>query len=399
MMQKRMVNTAAANMHFGGQIHPMQAGAVFTPLQVPMNVPGFTPVVVNAPMQPQSPTMDSPVVYQYTAQPVSRVHPLNAPESGTMNANSPLIPLVLTPNGFPQFFPNMQFQMGSPEAMMVHPTQMVMSPTPVYPNVQVVPQSGNVSPSGSVSSYSKSRSSSPKAVRSPPGFEPSAPPKRQKTSLEYAFEAKARASAKNNRARRRAMQQNGWVPRPPSAPGQGPKVKHYGFRSKQNMIDKVYDLLIRKYTAMGILAPDEEVLRGETTIRLHVKKYKALISIEAALESVEAVDKVTIKRISIPLSMKNEFQKKGFLVYVQVSDIKEVPIAQSVLRQFEVFRKCEVAPQTAEFAKSNVKKSPTPTVSNNQSQARKESSSQKILFEEEAIVVPASVFPRAKAGY
>jgi exosome complex RNA-binding protein Csl4 len=164
------------------------------------------------------------------------------------------------------------------------------------------------------------------------------------------------------------------------------------------MIDKVYDLLIRKYTEMGILAPDEEVLRGETTIRLHVKKYKALISIEAALESVEAVDKVTIKRISIPLSMKNEFQKKGFLVYVQVSDIKEVPIAQSVLRQFEVFRKCEVAPQTAEFAKSNVKKSPTPIVSNKQSQASKETSSKNILFEEEAIVVP-SVFPRAKAGY
>merc|ERR1719330_28041 len=133
-------------------------------------------------MQPQSPTMDSPVVYQYTAQPVSRVHPLNAPENGAMNANSPLIPLVLTPNGFPQFYPNMQFQMGSPEAMMVHPTPIMMSPTPVFSNVQVVPQAGSVSPSGSVASYSKSRSSSPKSVRSPPGFEPSAPPKRQKTS-------------------------------------------------------------------------------------------------------------------------------------------------------------------------------------------------------------------------
>ena len=40
------------------------------------------------------------------------------------------------------------------------------------------------------------------------------------------------------------------------------------------MIDKVYESISRKYEALGILASADEVLRGDDTIRLHVKKFK-----------------------------------------------------------------------------------------------------------------------------
>lgn len=124
--------------------------------------------------------------------------------------------------------------------------------------------------------------------------------------------------------------------------------KKYGFRSKQNMIDKVYLALVEKYEKRGILAGDDEVLRGDDTIRLHVKKFKALQRIEEALLAAERMDSITISRVSIPLSMKNQFQKKGFLVYVQVEKVWMVPLAQKIFRQFDEFKKCDVARHTVE---------------------------------------------------
>lgn len=124
--------------------------------------------------------------------------------------------------------------------------------------------------------------------------------------------------------------------------------KKFGFRSKQNMIDKVYLALVEQYERRGILAGDDEVLRGEDTIRLHVKKFKALQRIEEALQAAERMDSVTIARVSIPLSMKNQFQKKGFLVYVQVEKVWMVPLAQKIFRQFDEFKKCDVARHTTE---------------------------------------------------
>lgn len=297
--------------------------------------------------------MRFPVAFQHIA-PAGLAHPLQqAPVS-----NFSQIPLVFTPNGFPQL-PNEQIQIASPNFLIVYPAPLVMYPTTDFSEQCISSQTGHFSPSDSVESVSRLRSSSPKPLRSPPRRNEPPPRKRQKTSLEYAFEAKARNSTKNNRARRRAMKENGWVSRRPDFV-QRPKIKRYGFRSKQNMIDKVHDSLVRKYTELGILAPIEEVLRGDTTIRIHVKKYKALVCIEEALECVEANERVTIQRISIPLAIKNEFQKKGFLVYIQVSDVEEVPIAQSVLREFEVFQKCHVAPKPVEAEKSSSTKSSKP---------------------------------------
>ena len=44
-----------------------------------------------------------------------------------------------------------------------------------------------------------------------------------------------------------------------------------GYRTKQDKIEAVYQSLQKKYTQLGKLVSDDEVLRGEDTIRLHVK--------------------------------------------------------------------------------------------------------------------------------
>jgi len=119
------------------------------------------------------------------------------------------------------------------------------------------------------------------------------------------------------------------------------KKKKFGYRSKQNKIDTVYAALVAKYTANETLVDQEAVLRGPDVIRLHVKKYDALCTIEDALETVESYIKIV--GVSIPLSMKNTFQKKGFLVYIKLDDVEKVGQAQTILRTFPEFKKCAVA--------------------------------------------------------
>lgn len=121
------------------------------------------------------------------------------------------------------------------------------------------------------------------------------------------------------------------------------KKKKFGYRSKQNKIDMVYAALVSKYTSIGTLVDQDDVLRGPNVIRLHVKKYDALCSIEDALCAVERADGLKIDGVSIPLSMKNTFQKKGFLVYIRLEEIAMVEPAQDILRKFPEFKKCGVA--------------------------------------------------------
>jgi len=134
-------------------------------------------------------------------------------------------------------------------------------------------------------------------------------------------------------------------------PPQRKSKKKFGFRSKQNMIDKTYNALAQKYSDMGVLAGMDEVLRGETTIRLHVKKFKALQRIQEALLAVENNRWITIDKVSIPMSMKNQFQKKGFLVYCRVAEVSMVDEAKRIFQSFDEFKKCEVAHQTKPVAK------------------------------------------------
>jgi len=122
------------------------------------------------------------------------------------------------------------------------------------------------------------------------------------------------------------------------------------YRSKQDMIDYVYSKLSQKYTELGVL--ETNGLRGDDTIRVHVKNFKALSRIEQALVAVESNPHVKISKVSLPFSFRNEFQKKGFLVYLKLESVTMVPYAQSVFRQYEEFKKCGVMRETGQYVES-----------------------------------------------
>jgi len=120
--------------------------------------------------------------------------------------------------------------------------------------------------------------------------------------------------------------------------------KKFRHRSKQTRILEVHQKLKEEYTAKGLYAADDEVLRGFDTVRVHVKTYKALNRIECPLNDVEKHPAVEVLKIATPFSMKNRFQKKGFIVYLKLASVDMVPIVQEIFSHYkEDFAKCDVA--------------------------------------------------------
>merc|ERR1719204_2423898 len=122
------------------------------------------------------------------------------------------------------------------------------------------------------------------------------------------------------------------------------KNRKFRHRSKQERITQIHEELRVKYIQRGLYAGNDEVLRGFDTVRVHVKTYHALGKIEEALDEVERHHMVEIKKIATPFSMKNRFQKKGFIVYLKLRDESMVPYVQDVFALYsEHFNKCDLA--------------------------------------------------------
>jgi len=119
------------------------------------------------------------------------------------------------------------------------------------------------------------------------------------------------------------------------------------YRRKQDKIDEVHSTLLKKYSRLGILAEDD-VLRGDDTIRVHVKKFDCLHKIEEALEAVETSNDVVIEQINFPISWKNMYQKKGFIAYLKFAEVSMVEEAQRILQRFDEFEKSKVMTRTHE---------------------------------------------------
>jgi hypothetical protein len=123
-----------------------------------------------------------------------------------------------------------------------------------------------------------------------------------------------------------------------------PANKKFRHRSKQMRILEVHAKLKEEYTAKGLYAGDDEVLRGFDTVRVHVKTYKALNRIECPLNDVEKHPEIEVLKIATPFSMKNRFQKKGFIVYLKLASDAMVPLVQDIFSRYkEDFAKCDVA--------------------------------------------------------
>jgi hypothetical protein len=122
------------------------------------------------------------------------------------------------------------------------------------------------------------------------------------------------------------------------------KNRKFRHRSKQERIQQVHEELRLRYTAMGLYANNDEVLRGFDTVRVHVKTYHALSKIHQPLEDVENHPYVKIHKIATPFSMKNKFQKKGFIVYLKLKHRDMVPYVQDIFSKYkEHFNKCDLA--------------------------------------------------------
>jgi len=134
------------------------------------------------------------------------------------------------------------------------------------------------------------------------------------------------------------------VETPREASATKPANKKFRHRSKQTRILEVHKQLKEEYTAKGLYASDDEVLRGFDTVRVHVKTYKALNRIECPLNDVEKHPDITVLKIATPFSMKNRFQKKGFIVYLKLAEVDMVPLVQEIFSHYkEDFAKCDVA--------------------------------------------------------
>lgn len=121
------------------------------------------------------------------------------------------------------------------------------------------------------------------------------------------------------------------------------KAKKYPHRSKQILIEEVHAEVKEIYEAKGLYASDDEVLRGHDTVRIHVKTYDGLKKIQEALTEVEEHPEVVLYKIATPISMKNKFQKKGFIVYLKLEDRSQVPAVQSIFAKYPQYKKCDVA--------------------------------------------------------
>jgi len=134
------------------------------------------------------------------------------------------------------------------------------------------------------------------------------------------------------------------TPEPVAPKASVQKARKFKHGSKQLRIMEVYNAIQSKYTAQGVYAGDHEVLRGADTVRVHVKTFKGLNKIEAALQEVDDCPDVQLEKLATPFSMKNRFQKKGFIVYLRLKSPDMVDSVKAVFKKYEeFFRKCDVA--------------------------------------------------------
>lgn len=124
----------------------------------------------------------------------------------------------------------------------------------------------------------------------------------------------------------------------------GPQKK-YAYRSKQRKIDKTRGLIEEKFSLMNLFAGEKELVRGDDTVRVHVKTFQGLTEITKFLDEVENHREVNITRIACPFSKKNKNQKKGFIVYLKLQTVQQMEIVkEEIFPKYEsVLKSCVVA--------------------------------------------------------
>lgn len=111
------------------------------------------------------------------------------------------------------------------------------------------------------------------------------------------------------------------------------KQRKFSYRSKQNKIDVVLSNLKKQFALLGKLASKEEVLRGNDTLRIDVKRFTALQQIEKEIEAIEKDPRIQIIKADFPISQKNKFQKKGFIAYLKCATPEQAELLHGQLSE------------------------------------------------------------------
>jgi len=122
---------------------------------------------------------------------------------------------------------------------------------------------------------------------------------------------------------------------PKSEPVQsGKRQKKFGYRSKQRKIDRTHRNIQEKFSALGIFAKERELVRGDDTLRIHVKTFEGLTDIQTALNEIQNHKEIDICKVAAVFSKKNRFQKKGFIVYLKVGSVAQVDTCLRLLKRY-----------------------------------------------------------------
>lgn len=114
------------------------------------------------------------------------------------------------------------------------------------------------------------------------------------------------------------------------------KQKKYGYRTKQKKIDRAFQNLNKKLHSWGVLAEEKELVRGPTTVRVHIKKYSGLGKIHRVMIHIN--DVVQIQRVAVVLSRKNKDQYKGFIIYLRVATEQQMKTVQNIFRRHKEWK-------------------------------------------------------------
>merc|ERR1719216_13732 len=154
-----------------------------------------------------------------------------------------------------------------------------------------------------------------------------APRKRSQENGAETFGMAAAAPMKNN-----LFQEPRRGPGP--QPQKGQRQKKYAYRSKQKKIDRVYNHIKDMYEQQGKFAAEKELVRGDDTLRIHVKTFDGLSDIVTALNEVEQHQEIESTRLAAVFSKKNKFQKKGFIVYLKLKTEEQRKQAETIFSAY-----------------------------------------------------------------
>lgn len=169
-------------------------------------------------------------------------------------------------------------------------------------------------------------------------FPPSRSPSLDNDNLSHASNYSLSSGASEERDYERVSTSNERA-KSNSASQRGPK---YPWRSKQDKINVVHGEVKKRFQALNLWT--EEQLRGADTVRTHVKTFQGLVKIHHALDKV--LGEVQILQFAAPISMKNKWQKKGFIVYIKLAQQEDVQTVIKIFKNVEWdgnFSKTDVA--------------------------------------------------------